>query len=556
MSEIVNLSNIAAVVSETGDAAGNTSTTESMNVGDSFQGSLQTVGDTDWVAITLTSGSAYEIDLNGIGGSAVSDTFLRVYDSSGSLLKSDDDGGPGLNSSLTLTAGYTGTYYIEADSFNNNKTGDYQIDVTETVPAVPTDSLEWSGAAFSTASTINVYFATSGSTVDDEGTTITSDGFTTTEINAIMGMFDGVTDFANINFQRTTNQSAADIQLATDNLGSSLLGYMYPQGSSSSSDGLGVFTSNSTYWNSASMSMGGFMYGVVIHELGHGLGLAHPHDTGGGSDVMDGVTSSGDTGDYGEMNQSVFTVMSYNDGWNGHPLGTPPDYSSGYQATFAALDIAVLQSYYGTNTTHNSGSNRYELGALDYFMTIWDTGGTDRIVVTNNSDAVIDLRAATLAYEEGGAGFVSYSSGTRGGYTIANGVVIEIAVGGGGDDTITGNTAANTLRGRGGNDTLSGGGDDDTLKGNRGRDVLIGGDGDDFLNGAGGADTFRFDLDDGNDDIKKFKENDVIDVSGLGLSYGDLVINISGSTATVSFGTTTLSILNLQADLDASDFLF
>ena len=31
---------------------------------------------------------------------------------------------------------------------------------------------------------------------------------------------------------------------------------------------------------------------VILHEFGHAHGLAHPHDTGGGSDVMLGVTGS------------------------------------------------------------------------------------------------------------------------------------------------------------------------------------------------------------------------------------------------------------------------
>ena len=38
----------------------------------------------------------------------------------------------------------------------------------------------------------------------------------------------------------------------------------------------------------------------------------------------------------------------------------------------------------------------------------------------------IDLRAATLQYEYGGGGWVSYAYGIHGGYTIANNVVIEI----------------------------------------------------------------------------------------------------------------------------------
>jgi hypothetical protein len=49
-----------------------------------------------------------------------------------------------------------------------------------------------------------------------------------------------------------------------------------------------------------SFDIGGFDYITLIHELGHGLGLAHPHDNGGYSSVFPGVTSS--FGDYGDDN--------------------------------------------------------------------------------------------------------------------------------------------------------------------------------------------------------------------------------------------------------------
>jgi len=215
------------------------------------------------------------------------------------------------------------------------------------------------------------------------------------------------------------------------------------------------------------MQVGGFMYGVVVHEIGHGLGLAHPHDTGGGSQVMEGVSYSSDKGDYGQMNQSVYTVMSYNEGFAAHPLGLPSDYGSGYMGSFAALDMAVLQSYYGANTSYNNGSTTYSLGSKDYYETIWDGGGTDEITMGENSNAVIDLRAATLEYEVGGAGFVSYNANAKGGYTIANGVVIENAKGGGGNDTITGNYTNNIIYGG------SGAGVKDILTGNLGADIFI-----------------------------------------------------------------------------------
>ena len=476
-------------------------TTGSISVGGSHTGTLDVTGDKDWVAVELTQGQAYGISLSGNSGSYVDDViedpdhdpsilncgcpsclgsvkqevkgseieaalidpYIYVYDKDGNLIKSDDDSGSGRDSYLTFTPTYSGTYYIEARAWSDKFTGDYKIEVSEVVPLRPTGALEWGNAAWNTSQTIDVYFADNGVTVSDGKT---STGFTQAEETSIMGMLSNVTNFANISFQITEIQAGADIRFAHASLSGGTLGYMNPQ-NYNSNEGLGVLTNNSSYWNDTSMQVGGFMYGVVVHEIGHGLGLAHPHDTGGGSQVMEGVSYSSDKGDYGQMNQSVYTVMSYNEGFAAHPLGLPSDYGSGYMGSFAALDMAVLQSYYGANTSYNNGSTTYSLGSKDYYETIWDGGGTDEITMGENSNAVIDLRAATLEYEVGGAGFVSYNANAKGGYTIANGVVIENAKGGGGNDTITGNYTNNIIYGG------SGAGVKDILTGNLGADIFI-----------------------------------------------------------------------------------
>jgi hypothetical protein len=504
-----NDAGISSITLTASDAAGLTATqtiklfttTGSVNVGGSHNGTLDVTGDKDWIAVELTQGQAYGVSLSGNYGSyideatedvghnpsilncgcpsclgsvkqtiegseieaALIDPYLYIYDDDGNFIKSDDDSGSGRNSYLTLTPTYSGTFYIEARAWNDNYTGDYKIEVSEVISPRPTGALEWGNAAWNTSQTINVYFADNGVTVSD-GTTST--GFSQVEETSMMGMLNNVTNFANIDFQKTESQVGADIRFAHADLGGGLLGYMIPQ-NYNSDEGLGVLTNNSSYWNDTSMQVGGFMYGVVVHEIGHGLGLSHPHDTGGGSQVMEGVSSSSDMGDYGHMNQSVYTVMSYNEGFAAHPLGLPSDYGSGYMASFAALDMAVLQSYYGANTSYNDSSNTYTLDSKDYYETIWDSGGLDEITMGENSNAVIDLRAATLEYEVGGAGFVSYNANAKGGYTIANGVVIENAKGGGGNDIITGNDANNIIYGG------SGAGVKDILTGNLGADIFI-----------------------------------------------------------------------------------
>lgn len=93
------------------------------------------------------------------------------------------------------------------------------------------------------------------------------------------------------------------------------------------------------------------------------------------------------------------------------------------------------------------------------YHTIWDTGGTDTIHYAGSRNVEIDLRAATLQQGDGAlaVGVVSSAHQIYGGYTIANGVVIENTVAGSGNDTLTGNAADNTFTGGLGKDTMHGG---------------------------------------------------------------------------------------------------
>ena len=144
-----------------------------------------------------------------------------------------------------------------------------------------------------------------------------------------------------------------------------------------------------------------------------------------------------------------------------------------------AFDIAALQAMYGATRSHHRDDS-YVLPARNEtgtgYLCLWDTGGEDTIRAGRTERAcTIDLNAATLAYEPGGGGFLSSPRGIHGGFTIANGVEIENAAGGGGDDRLVGNELANrlaggagadTFRGRAGADRLSAGDDDD-------RDVFL-----------------------------------------------------------------------------------
>jgi serralysin len=45
----------------------------------------------------------------------------------------------------------------------------------------------------------------------------------------------------------------------------------------------GTYNRDGYGWTSGGREEGGFGFATLVHELGHGLGMAHPHDAGGGS---------------------------------------------------------------------------------------------------------------------------------------------------------------------------------------------------------------------------------------------------------------------------------
>ena len=94
------------------DIPANPSTTASVIVGGTATGDLETAGDHDWFAITLTAGQAVTITVNGI---TLDDPYLYIRDSAGVLLFENDDisSGVNLDSRFAFNPGYSGTYYID-----------------------------------------------------------------------------------------------------------------------------------------------------------------------------------------------------------------------------------------------------------------------------------------------------------------------------------------------------------------------------------------------------------------------------------------------------------
>lgn len=518
--------------------------------------------------------------VGGPSGVPLSDAYLELYDASGNLIVSADGGGPntpqGLDALLTYEAAYTGTYYINARGFDQDPTngtggdavGDYELFVVDATndPSVqppyydadnPLYAIDWgsqqvdgtvrnpdgdegtrdtgnlqgtpvdSGFAVEGKNVITIYFAKPGDVYTPEDPTnpglppaIVAVGAQDFERKAV---FDSLAQFsavADVVYVEVDNRDEANFHYVTysgtPGPGISLLGSMSPP--NEPDEGLAQFNSGDYRWNATNLQRGGFSYVTLIHEFGHGHGLAHPHDTGGGSGIMNGVEPEGagvadyTTGDF-ELNQGVFTMMSYEDGWQSSPYGNAPtDVGYGYLGGLSAFDIAAIQDKYGVNEDWATGDDVYRLrdvnAAGTFYSCLWDAGGTDMISYTGSRNCTIDLRQATLRYEPGGGGYMSYAFGIYGGFTIANGATIENARGGYGNDHLVGNDSANLMYGRAGADALVSYDGDDLLFGGGGDDFIAGGAGDDIINGQEGSDRLTGGL--GDDSVRGGSSTDIL----------------------------------------------
>lgn len=443
-------------------------------VGVATTGAIDAFGDHDVMKFDLQAGKIYSFDVARAGSQPIDRFQYEIKDAAGNVLASSNSFGA---RPFHFAAAESGSYYLDVSNYDrellgiDDSVGTYQVKVTEDAPTFTPVSAVTGGGTLA-SNTVKVFFAGAGfaypSSVITRGDGVAAN-WSAEQKAAMQGVLSRYESAINIKFVEVNSAAQANFVLVND---PDARGTFFGAPGAANA-GLGVFGLIA----SQSLAPGGADVQRMAQAIGTGLGLKSPMT---GPDVMFNANQNFPLGLF-DLNQSVYTVMSANRGWNATP---PSDYypldSSqitlfGHQKGPAALDIAALQAKYGANTKFASGDNVYTLvganGEGTGWQAIWDTGGTDEIRYGGFRDALIDLRAATGRYEEGGGGFISTVAGVHGGLTIARGVTLENARGGSGDDMLIGNEANNRLWGNAGDDWLDGGKGNDRLYGGAGADT-------------------------------------------------------------------------------------
>ena len=347
-----------------------------------------------------------------------------------------------------------------------------------------------------------------------------------TQVNAVKEAISSWAELINLKIVETSGTDA-DIRIAASS--APRTAWAYSPGTSAEAGDV-WFGTGSNYYTSP--KAGNYAFDTFVHELGHALGLAHPHEnklgvSGAGFTADDGtgqslcpccaglvhgsvsnaeataIEAAGEAltpaqiaayygtstagNAYDAMAYSVMSYSSYaNDGRGGYTNGTWD-----YAQSPMLRDIAAVQYLYGANYTTRAGDTVYSWnqntgekiidgigqgapGGNKVFETIWDGDGRDTIDLSSySSNLRIDL--APGGWSNFGNGQLANLGN---GHTAPGNVALAYLYQGDERSLIenaVGGSGNDTILGNAANNVLVGGAGNDRIEGFAGHNILAGG---------------------------------------------------------------------------------
>ena len=370
-------------------------------------------------------------------------------------------------------------------------------------------------------------------------------------VREILELFESITL---INFTETeeTGNTTGHLRFGTTSAETSAFAWFPYSGWDAAGD-VWLSDTNNYYNNASALMDGTYWHQTIIHEIGHAVGLAHPHQATTYGDRTYGTNSSQGS----ENNANPYSTMAYPE-----YIGEELDFAENMYSRPTTLmidDVAAIQHLYGVNDQYKTGDDVYRIDSFDngtlaaeygyqnIYGTIWDAGGEDTFTwYDQNTVALIDLNDGEFSCFGDISGpddtdldntWLNDGSGILG---IAHNVIIENAIGGTNTDTILGNEADNMLYGG------SGVGVQDRLTGGAGADTFVVSVSDAATN-LGAADIIT-DFDVGTDKIG-LEDATVTDLGWSDASGGTQIYAVDTSQVLVFLESVSASAL------DASDFV-